>query len=115
LEWVRLDASLSAEQRDQAVDEFIQLVVAVDGILQAQAAADARYFASACGREVAPSELALVESGLLQAYRWQYIFSGAEHPHFLKVLTSLVNDAQLARLVAALRRLSATPRPQSPF
>ena len=46
LEWVRHDAGLTAEQRDQAVDEFIELVAAVDGILQAQAKADAAYFAA---------------------------------------------------------------------
>jgi hypothetical protein len=37
LEWVRHDAGLTTEQRDRAVDEFIDLVAAVDGILQAQA------------------------------------------------------------------------------
>ena len=40
LEWVRHDAGLKAEERDSAVDEFIELVAAVDGILQAQAKAD---------------------------------------------------------------------------
>src|SRR4026207_475067 len=47
LEWVRHDAELTAEQRDRAVDEFIELVAAVDGILQAQATADAAYFSAA--------------------------------------------------------------------
>jgi hypothetical protein len=37
-------------QRDRAVDEFIELVAAVDGILQAQAKADAGYFVATCGR-----------------------------------------------------------------
>ena len=41
LEWVRHDGEVTAEQRDRAVDEFIELVAAVDGILQAQAKADA--------------------------------------------------------------------------
>ena len=50
LEWVRDDAGLTAEQRDRAVDEFIELVAAVDGILQIQAKADAGYFAAKCGR-----------------------------------------------------------------
>src|SRR6266480_3614822 len=45
LEWVRVDAALTAEQRDRAVDELIELVAAVDGILQTQAKADAIYFA----------------------------------------------------------------------
>src|SRR6266550_1384765 len=45
LEWRRLDAGTSAEARDAAVDELIALVGAVDAIVQAQAAADADYFA----------------------------------------------------------------------
>src|ERR1700719_1734112 len=52
LEWVRHDAGLTAEERDRAVDEFIELVAAVDGILQAQATADAGYFAATCSRAV---------------------------------------------------------------
>ena len=46
LEWKRHDAGLTAEERDRGVDEFIELVGAVDGILRAQAAADAGYFAA---------------------------------------------------------------------
>src|SRR5262249_54456151 len=34
LEWLRCDEKTTAEERDKAVDEFIELVVAVDGILQ---------------------------------------------------------------------------------
>src|SRR5215469_9037615 len=52
LEWVRHDATLAPEQRDRAVDDLIELVAAVDGILRAQAASDAGYFAAACGRAV---------------------------------------------------------------
>jgi hypothetical protein len=94
LEWVRWDRKMSAEGRDKAVDEFIELVVAVDGILQLQAADDSRYFAETCGRQLSPDERNKLEAGVLRAYRWQYIFSGAQHPHFIKVLTSLITDAQ---------------------
>ena len=55
LEWMRHDAALTPEQRDKAVNDFIQLVAAVDGILQIQAAADATYFAATCGRAVDPT------------------------------------------------------------
>ena len=56
LEWVRCDRKMSAEERDKAVDEFIELVGAVDGILQLQAADDSRYFAETCGRRLSPDE-----------------------------------------------------------
>jgi len=105
LEWVRCDQKMTAEARDKAVDEFIELVVAVDGILQGQAADDSRYFEETCGRRLSPEERSNIETGLLRAYRWQYILSGAQHPHFIKVLTSLTTDAQTERIQSALTLL----------
>jgi hypothetical protein len=106
LELLRADATLSSEARDAAVDEFIDLVVAVDGILQLQSSADAQYFADTCGRQLSQDEQDRLETGLLRAYRWQYILSGAQHPHFIKVLTSLITDSQTERIQSALQLLS---------
>ena len=39
---------------------------------------------------------------LLEAYRLQYILSGARHPHFAARLASLTTDAQLGRIHDAL-------------
>jgi len=105
LEWVRCDRKMNAEGRDKAVDEFIELVGAVDGILQLQAADDSRYFAETCGRRLQPEERGKLETGLLRSYRWQYIVSGAQHPHFIKVLTSLITEAQTERIQSALTSL----------
>src|SRR5262249_53546386 len=105
LEWIRCDRNLTMGARDKAVDEFIELVVAVDGILQVQAADDSRYFAETCGRRLPAEERDHLETGLLRAYRWQYILSGAQHPHFIKVLTSLITDAQVSRIQSALGSL----------
>ena len=88
-----------------AVDEFIELVAAVDGILQAQAKADAGYFAATCGRAVDAAEARAIEAAFLKAYRWQYIHSGAQHPHFGKVLSSLITEDQGQRIQAALATL----------
>ena len=105
LEWVRHDAGLTTGQRDRGVDEFIELVTAVDGILQAQAKADAGYFAMKCGRAVHEAEAREIEIAFLKAYRWQYIHSGAQHPHFGKVLSSLITENQGQRVESALARL----------
>jgi hypothetical protein len=105
LEWKRHDAGLTVEQRDRAVDEFIELVGAVDGILQAQAASDAGYFAATCGRAVDAAEAQAIEAGFLEAYRWQYIHSGAAHPKFTKVLSGLITAGQGQRVQAALATL----------
>jgi len=102
LELRKHDATLTTAERDQAVTDFIELVGAVDGILQAQATADAAYFAATCGRPVEAAETVQVEAGLLKPYRWQYILSGAGHPQFQKVLGELLTEAQLGRIVEAL-------------
>src|SRR5262245_5339044 len=106
LEWIRTDQKMTAAGRDKAVDEFIELVAAVDGIVQIQAADDARYFVETSGRALTPQEEDKLKSGLLRAYRYQYILSGAQHPHFIKVLTSRITEAQTERIQNALASLS---------
>lgn len=106
LEFRRHDATLSDEERDAAVTDFIELVVAVDGILQHQSREDVRYFAASCGRVIPASEYEALEAAVLKAYRWQYILSGAQHPHFNQVLTEVMTPVQLERVVAALGTLS---------
>jgi len=106
LELKRHDATLTAEQRDRAVTELIELVGAVDGILQTQAKADACYFVANCMRDVSACETKSIENGFLKAYRWQYIHSGVQHPQFVKVLSSLITDAQGERIRSALATLN---------
>jgi hypothetical protein len=105
IELVRHDADLTPGRRDEAVDEFIELVAAVDGILQAQATSDAAYFAAHSGRAVADDEAQTIEATFLRAYRWQYIHSGARHPHFQAVLAGLITEDQGKRIAAALTTL----------
>jgi hypothetical protein len=106
LEWRRLDAGARAEARDMAVDELIELIGAVDGIVQGQAAADSDYFAATCGRELSSFEANFMRQTLLEAYRFQYILSGARHPHFVRTLTELTTDAQRGRIHNALTGLA---------
>ena len=106
LEWVREDKHLSHSERDQSVTDLIDLVVAVDGILQAQAKQDTAYFAATCGRSIADHEIDSIHATILKAYRWQYIISGVEVPHFGKVLTSLITPKQFERIGAALATLN---------
>jgi hypothetical protein len=105
LEWRREHERLGAEERDRAVDDLIDLVVAVDGILQAQSEADANYFCMVAGRTFDADERAWVRDGLLRAYRWQYILSGVQEPRFSGILDSLVNEAQGDRIRNALLTL----------
>ncbi len=102
LEWRREDATLTHAEREKAVDDLIMLVGAVDGILQAQAAADVGYFASICGRHFSSDECDRLQKETLAAYRWQYIVSGVQEPRFQQILGDLTTEAQMQRIVAAL-------------
>jgi len=102
LEWRRENANLSAGERDRAVDDLIALVAAVDGLLQAQAAADAGYFMKICGREFGPRGEAQIRAAVLKAYRWQYIVSGVRDPRFMGILGSMITPEQGDRIGAAL-------------
>jgi len=110
LELRREDATLAPAQRDRAVDDLIALVGAVDGILQAQAAADAEYFAAAAGRGFTPTQREDVGDAFLRAYRWQYIVSGVQG-RFVEVLKELLSAEQMERIVAALAPLIAHVNP----
>ena len=102
LEWVRENAKLMPQARDAAVDDLIALVGAVDGILQAQSAADADYFVAICGRPMTNVEADAVKATVLAAYRWQYILSGVQIPRFSELLNGMITPAQAARIGAAL-------------
>jgi hypothetical protein len=102
LEWQREDARLSRAERDAGIGDLIDLVGAVDGILQAQARADADYFATSGVRSFAVGELDAIRTTFLRAYRWQYIGSGVSDPRFQKVLGGMIDAAQLARIQTAL-------------
>jgi hypothetical protein len=112
LELLREDARLGAAERNAGVDGLIALVGAVDGILQNQAKADARYFFDIAGTAFNADQCEQIRATVLKAYRWQYIVSGVMEPRFQKVLFALVDQAQAARIQQALAPLTyAVPQP----
>jgi hypothetical protein len=84
------------------VDDLIGLVGAVDGILRAQSIADAEYFLAVTPRGFSPQEQEDLKSGVLRAYRWQYIITGVQHKHFARLLGSMVTPVQMLRINEAL-------------
>ena len=105
LEWIRCDRETSAAARNKGVDEFIELVGAVDGILRAQALADAEYFMAAGGRSFDAAHQQAIKNAVLRAYRFQYIVSGVQDGRFLGVLAELITPAQLETVTHALAPL----------
>ena len=110
LEWLREDQRLNPAERDAAVDDFIALVGAVDGLLQLQAPADVEYFLACCAGEYGEAEVEQIGAAVLGAYRWQYIVSGAKHPRFAELLSRLTTPEQGDRIGRALVPLFASTR-----
>lgn len=105
IEWREEDTQLSDHDRDEAVDDLIELVAAVDGILQKQAEADASYFISSCSSAFDDQEKQAIAENFLKAYRWQYIVSGLKHTRFVKVLIELTTESQMTKIETALAPL----------
>jgi len=106
MEWRRVDASMTEPARDAAVGELLELVGAVDSILQAQAAADTECFVAMAGMLFDDEQCRRIGETMLKAYRWQYIVSGVLEPRFQKALFGLVTPAQRARIEAAMAPLA---------
>src|SRR5439155_22530819 len=102
MEWRREHARLSVAETEQGVTDLIDLVAAVDGLLQLQASADTSYFVKACRRFLSPADTERIAAGVLAAYRWQYIVSGLQEPRFSEILSSMVTDSQATRMGESL-------------
>jgi len=102
IEWCREDRALNLEARDAAVDDLIALLCSLDHLLQGQSAADAAYFMRLCERTFSPAEQHAIRETVLRAYRWQYIASGCQHPHFMKLLGGMVTQPQMQRIRSAV-------------
>jgi hypothetical protein len=105
LEWQKEDAKLDDAARVRAVTDLIELVGAVDGILQAQSALDVKYFIECVGRPVDPQEAVRIGEAFLRAYRYQYIASGVERTRFPAILKALIPATELERVLRALAPL----------
>ncbi|MEH6593307.1 MAG: diiron oxygenase [Halioglobus sp.] len=105
LEWQRIHEACSEDEVTQGVDDLIDLVVAVDGILQSQAQADTRYFLENCEANLDQTEIDTIGDTMLRAYRWQYIVSGVQVERFQSALMEKLTTVQIEKVLGALQPL----------
>ena len=113
LETLRCFGGMTETERDQAVDDLIELVAAVDGLLQKQSDLDVENLADYLGRTFTTEEEKELRDGILRAKRWTFIESGVTHRHFQELFTEVTTPAQQARVSAALAEL-LSPAAQQP-
>lgn len=97
---------VSAEEREQAIDELLQLGMAVDGLLAQQVEFDIDSLARRTGRTFAEGAREEIRQAQQRAYRWTFIVSGLEHPKFAEIVAALTADGS-PKIAAAADALAA--------
>jgi len=107
LETVRAFAALTPTEREHAIDELIELVGAVDGLLQAQVEHDLTNLSARLRRTFDATETAELRREILRAKRWTFILSGVTHPRFEELFHEVTTEPQRKRVGLALANLFA--------
>ena len=108
LETLRVFKDLTSEERDQAIDELIELVGAVDSLLQEQSRFDVDNFLRYIGRDLSAEESEQVHEHILSAKRHTFLATGVTHPRFLELFAEVATPAQQDRVNHALVTLLPT-------
>jgi hypothetical protein len=99
-------SELSDAERERAIDELLQLGMAVDALLAQQIELDIDALERAAARTFNPDEREEIRVAQRRAYRWTFLVSGLEHPKFLEVIDD-VTPAARTKVAAAAKALSA--------
>lgn len=94
-------AELSAEERERAIDELLELGGAVDGLLAQQVELDIEALALGTARSFTDMETSEIRGAQQRAYRWTFLVSGLEHPKFTKIVAELTTAGSDKLTVAA--------------
>ncbi|HEX9822185.1 MAG TPA: diiron oxygenase [Methylomirabilota bacterium] len=102
LETLRAFRHMTEADKDRAVDDLIDLVGAVDGLLQTQAGLDVQNLQACLWRPLSEGERQEVYAGVLAAKRYTFIESGVTHPNFQELFGLVTTPAQQERVQKAL-------------
>jgi hypothetical protein len=99
-------ADLTEREREAAIDELLELGMAIDGLLAQQIAFDIATLAAATGREFTDAEREEIRAAQQRAYRWTFLVSGLEHPKFVQNVEDLT-PAGAQKIADAAAQLAA--------
>lgn len=102
MEALRAFGTLDEAERDQAVSDLIELVTAVDGLLQTQTGHDIENLERYLGRIFNKEEKAEIYEAELAIKRWVFIYSGVTHPKFEELFLHVTTSDQQQRVQQAL-------------
>lgn len=102
LETLRAFTGIADEDRQMAIEDLIELVGAVDGLLQQQAGLDVDNLGRYLDRSLSASVRREVYAHVLDAKRYTFIGSGVTHPNFQELFGAVTTPAQQEQVQKAL-------------
>ena len=102
LETLRTFEGMPADRRDRAIDDLIELVAAVHGLLEQQAAHDVDNLERYLDRTLSAADRREVQRAVMAAKRHAFIESGVTHPNFQELFGMVTTAEQQARVQSAL-------------
>jgi hypothetical protein len=111
LETLRAFRGMSEADKDTAIDDLIELVGAVDGLLQTQAKLDVDNLQRCLWRRLGMAERQEIQDAVLAAKRYTFIESGVTHPNFVELFGMVTTPAQQQKVQQALGALLAEAQP----
>lgn len=105
LEVARAFEKMTPAETDVAIDDLIDLVGAVDGLLQQQTGHDLENLERYLERSFSAAEREEISANVLRAKRYTFIESGVTHPNFLESFGEVTTAPQQEKVQAALAPL----------
>lgn len=102
LETLRAFAGMSEAEKDVAIDDLIELVGAVDGLLAKQTELDMENLERSLGRPLGAAEREEIAASVMRAKRYTFIGSGVTHPNFRELFGMVTTPAQQEKVQKAL-------------
>jgi P-aminobenzoate N-oxygenase AurF len=102
LETLRAFTGITDEDRQMAIEDLIELVGAVDGLLQQQAGLDVDNLERYLDRSLSAPVRGQVYARVLDAKRYTFIESGVTHPNFQELFAAVTTPAQQEQVQKAL-------------
>ena len=102
LETARAFEKMTAAETDIAIDDLIDLVGALDGLLQQQTGHDLENLERYLDRSFSEAEREEISKNILRAKRYTFIESGVTHPNFLESFGEVTTRPQQENVQAAL-------------
>lgn len=99
-------AEVSPEERERAIDEVLELGMAIDGLLLQQIGMNIAALERATGRTFTPEERDEITRETQRAWRWTFLVSGLQHPRVVEIVSEITHEGA-AKFAAAAEALSA--------